>query len=166
LTNPWLDVERGVILSSSGQNALILPVTVEDEDVSGPIPTDCLKEIRKDGSSLKCTKEYCILPSGAAYPRDQMFDRYPPVENLVTQEHGNGTVEVALNAKLLAELAAGMGTEVVKLRIATNHVVDDAGRTLSKAVVEGAPYVVTPHPTEPHVDGAMGALLPYRVARV
>lgn len=157
LANPWLDTERGVILSSSGQNAIILPVTVEEGDVSGPIPLVALKEIRKDGSSLKCTKEYCILPSGAAHPREQQFTQYPPIEKLVSPS-SHASMEVSLNAKLLSELAQGMGTDVIKLRIQ----IDDASGDLA----EGAPYIVMPHPTEPHVDGAMGALLPYRVARV
>jgi len=155
LLNPWFDVERGIVLSSSGQNVLILPVEVEAGDVSGPLPIEAVLAVQRDGSSLKCTKEYGILPSGAAYPRDQMFDRYPPVEQLVITPEAY--IEVSMNAKLLAELAAAMGTDVVKVKIAVNP---------EGAVRDGAPYVVLPHPSEPHVDGAVGALLPYRVARV
>jgi hypothetical protein len=154
LENPWLDVERGVILSSPGQSAIMIPVVVEEGDVSGPVPVEGLKEIRKNDGSMSCTKEYCIV-NGVAYPRAQQFDSYPPVENLIVPT--DDYVGLAINAKSLAELAQGMGTDVVRLRIQT---------TPEGTVVEGAPVVVTPHPHEAHVDGAMGALLPFRVARV
>lgn len=83
LENPWLDVERGVVLSSPGQSAVMIPVVVEDGDVSGPVPVELLKEIRKSDLSLRCTREYCIMPSGVAHPRAQQFDQFPPVEQLM-----------------------------------------------------------------------------------
>lgn len=152
-------MERGVILSSPGQSAIMIPVVVEDGDVSGPVPVEGLKEIRKNDASMSCTEEYCIV-NGVAYPRAQQFDRFPPVEQLMTP--GEHSVEISLNAKSLAELAAGMGTDVVKIRIAMQETDESKG----PRVVDAAPLVVTPHPHEAHVDGSMGALLPFRVARV
>lgn len=156
LENPWLDVDRGVIMSSPEQSAVIIPVKVEHGDVSGPVPVECLKEIRKNDASLQCTEDYCIMPNGAAYPRAR-FTQYPAVEQLMATDQE--TVEISLNAKSLLELAQSMGTDVVKIRAVVTG-------SPYPAVSEAAPLIVTPHPSVGHVDGAIGALLPYRVARV
>lgn len=154
LLEPWLDADRAVVLASSGQNAVVIPVELDQGDTSGPIPLVGIKAIRGTGASMKCGVDYCVLPDGTAVPRATNHSRYPPVDQLccVADEF----VEINLNAKLLLELAQAMGTDVVKIRVArTDGGVDPA-----------APLVVTPHPSEPHVDGAMGALLPYRVRAI
>jgi hypothetical protein len=143
------------MLASPGQSAILIPVVVEDGDVSGPVPVDLLKEIRKNDASLQCGEQYCVMPNGVAHPRNMAFESYPPVEKLMVP--AGPVIEISLNAKSLAELAQGMGTDVVKLRVQTNEMGE---------LTEAAPFVVTPHPSEAHVDGSMGALLPYRVARV
>lgn len=150
LSAPWLDIDRGVLLSSPGQSCVMIPVEVEPDDLSGPVPIEAVKAARKiKGAEIKCGEQYCVV-EGVAYPRSNQWSAFPPVERLMTTpEH---YIEISLNARLLVELAAACGTEVVRLRIAR----DD----------ERAPFVVVPHPSEPHVDGAMGALLPYRVVRV
>jgi hypothetical protein len=127
---------------------VVIPVEVTDEDVSGQVRIEAVKEARKIASDLRCTAEHCILPNAVAYPRDPQHTTFPPIDQLLV-DNEQCEVEVAVNAKLLYALADAMGTEVVKLRIQND--------------TSNKPIGVEPHPAVPHVEGARAAMMPYRL---
>lgn len=158
LENPWLDIDEqghGTLLASSGQNALVIPVELDDQDSPGPVPIGAIKDARKQGGEILCGESWCGVSGGAAHPRGQ-FTQFPPIRQLLVPS-GPDVLEISLNAKALYELAQAMGTSVVKLRIQ----VDPASMQHAGNVIG-----VEPHGSEPHVPGVRAALLPYRIARV
>lgn len=157
LLTPWLrrvTDTSGVLLCSGGKNAVAVPVLLTPDDVEGPVPVEALKELRKvKGGVLRCEAQYCILPSGAAWPRAR-HSSFPPIEQLLV-ESGPEVVEVSLSTKSLYALAQAQGCDVVKLKLE----IED-GNFVGKVVG------VEPHPSEPHAVGSRAALLPYVVRRV
>lgn len=146
--------QRGYILASSGQEGVVIPVELELGDVAGPVPIECLKDVRKLGGSIACTDQWCVVAaSGVGYPRGIHMGSgvaYPPLQAVIDAGLVGEGIEISLDAKVLMNMAEAFGSNVLKLSVSS---VDD-------------PIVVTPHPSLPHVDGSVGFLLPFRMVRV
>jgi hypothetical protein len=158
LTNPFLherDDGTKVIYASNKVVVVCIPADDADGDLPGPIPIEAVKASRKHGEEISLVDGYAVVPDGAAYPRDKHLSVYPPVERLLVPAD-EAVVEIALDAKQLFDLAASMGTEVVKLRIqSTDGVLDPT-----------LPVGVEPYAGVDHIVGARGCILPYKMRRL
>ncbi len=147
LLHPFLRIEPGgggTLLASDKFSAVVMPVEVEQDDVSGPVHVEAIKAARKLDGTIRCSPEHCILPSEVAYHRDTKVANFPPVDKLLVD---TGTIEVSLDAKTLLAIAQAMGTDTITLKIQP----------------DGLPIGVEPHPSMPHVAGARAAMMPYRI---
>ncbi len=152
LLHPFLRIEepgRGTLLASDKFSAVIIPVETGPQDTSGPVHIEAVKISRKHGGVIRCEPGYCIIPGGVAYPRDDdKHTDFPPVDQLKAADE-DIVHEVSLNAKQLLALAQAMGTETVTLRL--------------RADTTSMPVEVSPHLSQPHVEGSWGFLMPYRI---
>lgn len=142
LTNPYLDIEAGVVLASNNRCALSIPVEVGADDVSGPVSVDAIKAARKTDTEIQCQEKHIVIPGGVAYHRED-FPAYPPISELFVSGE-DAVVSITLDAKLLAGLAEAMGTDTVTLKLPVG---------LKRIGVE--PFIGLPH-----VAGAVGVILP------
>ena len=151
LRHPFLRIEAdgtGTVLASDKFSAVIIPVELGEGDTQGQLHIEAVKASRKLGELVRCEPGYCVVPGGVAYPRDEKYTDFPPVDQLKASE-SDITQEVSINAKTLLNLAQAMGTEVVKLKL--------------RADTSSMPVEVEPHPSQPHIEGAWGFLMPYRI---
>lgn len=125
LLHTHLDVEKKRLCATDGHRLVILPVVVEDGDVSGAVSTEAIKAARKGPEARGGGGEIVIgangklaIAGGPSYPRPSEVDcKFPPVDRVVPDAK-NHTVTIGLNAKYLWELAQALGT--VEIHIAIN----------------------------------------------
>jgi DNA polymerase III sliding clamp (beta) subunit (PCNA family) len=119
ITLPYLDIDgqrTAHVVATNGAAMVKLPVEITAEDVAGYVPTAALKEGRKlakrtDSVDLVCNGSAKLL-NGATYPRESR-ETFPPWRQVWPKEEGK--ITLALDARLLYELAQAMGTEGVVL---------------------------------------------------
>lgn len=123
---PYLDITdgKGTLVSTNGNAMAIVPVALAPEDVAGYVSADALRAARKqskrtDEASLALGGSVATLADGSTMPRAGVATgcTFPSWRQVVPRE--TPAVTVALNAKLLWELAQAMGTQGVKLCIAS-----------------------------------------------
>jgi hypothetical protein len=185
LCHCYLDVEKKRLVATDGHMLVSVPVTDLDkspgpcpQDESGFVPTDVIKQARKltpktfGGDTIVSANGEHVFIGGATAPRPSQKDcHFPPYEQVIPdyREGTPGTVTVALDAKLLLELAkaigkGGGGAALVKLTFPIPGYVepeDSAELLWSKATAE---RVATADMLDPFVvegaDGALGILMP------
>jgi hypothetical protein len=169
LTYVHLDVENSRVVVTDSYMLAVFPVDLDEGDTTGPIPLDALKASRKPPNKYADSR---ILVNGDArvvqvaadgvagepyltVPRHTGEYQFPDVDRLIPDDDKLATFEIAFNAELLAKLAKGMGTDVVKFRF----VADEDGNPSALK-----PIVVTPGNLEIHEDNPHGILMPVRTA--
>lgn len=124
IAEPFLDIKggAGVVVATNGRAMAIVPVEVTEKDASGYLSGDCLKAARK------FTKQDVILEAsgvvtmlnGATMPREGLArnEKFPNWRQVMPSADGYNFT-VAIDAKLLWELAQAMGTQGVLLNLQT-----------------------------------------------
>jgi len=110
------------LIATNGRAIVVLPVEREEHDTDGYIPAKALAAARKlakrDMAHLAANG--CItLKDGSTMPRDNLGGAvFPNWQQCVPKEpEQSHPVRIGFNVKLLAEIAAAMGTETVCIRI-------------------------------------------------
>ena len=120
LCNLHLDVDAKRLCATDGHCLVVVPVEVQSGDTSGFVTPAALKAARKAGkkgdTALGCNGSLAI-PNGAIFPRPSDSAQFPPWRQIVPQgKPGDvGTMTFGFNARLLLEVAKGIGA-------AENHV--------------------------------------------
>lgn len=112
-----LEDGTGRAVATNGRMLVIVPVEFEEGDEPGYLTPEALKAGRK----LKCGPDMSIkangdlkLANGVCFPRPRVNDLpYPNYRQVIPTSEP--TFRVAFNARMLADLAEAMGTEVVTL---------------------------------------------------
>ena len=127
-----LNVERNRVEATNGHFAAIIPVEVEDGDVSGPVSVEAIKAARKlsgrNGEPHILANGSLALPNGQTFPRVTNDDigRYPDIDRIMPNEPDRAP-DICINADYLAKLAQALGSgnlgNIVKIWI------DDSGAT-------------------------------------
>ncbi len=159
ICEPFLDVKdgKGCLVATNGRTLAMVPVELGEKDASGFLSGDCLKAARKltretvqlDASGV------CALTNGATMPREGGAaggHAFPNWRQVVPADNANdGGAIIALDAKLLWELAQAMGTTGVLLKIKDST----------------APVIIFPHvagttsnPIRYACEDARGVLMP------
>jgi hypothetical protein len=147
LLDAWLDVEKRRIVSTDGHICAIVPVELDDGDVSGPISIEVLKQARKTKSSSIKANGVLSLDNGATFPRDGMDNKYPDVDRIVPNRT-KYTVEIALDASLLLRLAEAVNDQTLKY---SHNLKLHITGPLDAVKVTG------------NIEGAVGVIMPARV---
>jgi hypothetical protein len=110
-----LDKDERRMVATDGQRLVALPVEPEEHDTSGPIDAKTISEARKLAKSVKADKAEIScngalkLPNGATTPRPERHGTaFPPWRQVVPAPQ---KPVIALNAKLLKELAEAIGQD-------------------------------------------------------
>lgn len=156
LLHPQLDVENKRLMATDGHRLVILPVELDDGDVSGPVSREAIKAARKGplakskaGGVIAINANGSLaIEQGPTFPRPDN-ESFPPVDKVVPNGK-NHTVVVGLNARYLWEIAQALGTVNVRIEIAPA----EAGKPMLD------PIVVT---TNGDRDAGVGVLMPVRV---
>ena len=121
LCNLHLDVDAKRLCATDGHCLVVVPVEVQSGDTSGFVTPAALKAARKafgkrTDTTLQCNGALAI-PAGATFPRPSDSAQFPPWRQIVPQgKPGDaGTMTFGFNARLLLEVAKGIGA-------AENHV--------------------------------------------
>ena len=110
--------------STNGRTLLAVPVDIEPGDDVGKIyPGAAFTDAQKLAKASKCSavsiacNGVAKLPNGATYAPDA--GRFPDVEGVIPNLKADqeNVVEIGINVALLAELCAGLGTDMVTLKI-------------------------------------------------
>ena len=115
---PYLDIDEtraAHIIATNGAALVKVPVEIDGEDCAGYVPAVALKEGRKlakrsEAINLSCNGSAKLL-NGATYPRGE--GQFPNWRQVWPKEEGKTVL--ALDARLLYELAQALGTEGVVL---------------------------------------------------
>lgn len=160
LSCAYLDTERQVIEATDSYRLVSIPVEIEEGDVSGLIPIEAMKAFQKAHKktaiypSLVCRETEVELVNhydGTAQTwKRKVEGTFPNVPELIPEDVH--PFRIGLNAKLLGDLAAGMGTETVEIQF----VADRESRE---------PSALRPMIVRPLADRAVtGILMPVRLA--
>lgn len=119
---PYLEIKdgKGTLVATDGRILALLPVEIDEKDVSGYVTADALKAARKGMlQSMDCTADTLAVHAGPSFPRptEHTFLNWRQV---VPAEYEKPLVTIALDAKLLWLLAQAMGTQGVKIVIQAN----------------------------------------------
>lgn len=109
--------------STNGRTLLAVPVELEPGDEVGKVyPSNAFADAQKMAKASKAPEVSIAcngvakLPNGATYA--PTGDRFPDVESVIPSfGDASSVVELGINAALLAELCAGLGSDMVTLRI-------------------------------------------------
>lgn len=154
ITEPYLKGDR--LIATNGKALVVLPVEREEGDVDGYVTADALAAARKVGhktelAQIKCNGLYA-LANGATMPRDTMLEgcNFPNIEQVIPT-NTEGRKIIALNAKLLADIAKALDADNLRLEIAGENeaVIVRGSRADSKAFAVLMPVRCT-QPTNPH----------------
>ena len=113
IMDPWLDVEKKLLISTNGRILSKLVIETETGDVSGRVPVAALKEAIKAAKKWPDARIDCSNPKavkimdGRTWPRPD--GQFPNWEQVLPNNAGRGTARLILNAALLADLIAAMG---------------------------------------------------------
>lgn len=109
-----LDVEAKTLMACDGKMAAIVPVEIEPQDVSGPLP-DALFRETMEVLSVRCG------PDAVALARPKAKEFVPLASVMPTFKEGDaGTFTVRLDAARLLKLACALGSDgIVALTFVT-----------------------------------------------
>jgi hypothetical protein len=137
LNNAHLDTENSRLIATDGCKLVIIPVTIDDGDTSGPVSTEAIKAAIKAAgktgdAGITCKTDLAVW-NGATYPRPEKME-YPDVDKLIPKP---AAVHIAIDARLLADVQAAMGCKHgVNLQFAVN----DDGSINRQAAVRVTAY--------------------------
>ena len=143
ITEPYLDITDGVgtMIATDGRIMAIVPVDLGEHDVAGYVAVAGIKQARK--LAKKGMPDFAVngaiaLSDGSTLPRDgQAKDgTFPKWRQVVPDYTGKITCKIGLNAALLANLAAALGTDGVSIEFTMDS-------TTGKANNEGG-FLVRP----------------------
>ena len=160
LREPWLDAAKARLVATNGHVMAVIPVEVDENDVTGHVPMDAVKAARK----VTKRDPYLLLEAtdanvyGDRYPRGDL-GKYPNVDQIIDHlDDGQGEADIVLDAKLLYDLAQAMidckTTEPARVRLYFK-------RYANGNVSEGAAIRVEPMGPG-SVPGAFGVIMPCR----
>ena len=114
-----LDVKEKRMVATNGHCMVVVPVTVEEHDTSGPISKDALVAARKLAKNTN--GDACIKANGSLAVHGATFDRpearqFPPVDQVIPPDR---KATISFSAKYLKEIADALGSKdgVVTLAI-------------------------------------------------
>jgi hypothetical protein len=154
--SPYLEIKdgKGTLVVTDGKILAYMPVEVDEYDVSGYVTKEALVAARKTTlRSMDCTAGTLAVHGGPTFPRptDHTF---PNWRQVVPADYEKPLATIALDAKLLWQLAQAMGTQGVKIVIQAND----------------KPFLVYPQDCGPFskapkraCDEARGVIVPIRV---
>lgn len=163
----YLDVDRAVLEATDSYKLVSVPVEIEEGDVSGLIPSAALAALHKlpkraQPASLRCGEVVSLEVEGGRQEWPRPDGTFPQTERLIPEESARSGFRIRLNAKLLSELAAGLGGDDVTLTFTKV----DAARLESDAD-EGVGFF--PSPLRPIIvhngtpEHGVGLLMPIRL---
>lgn len=155
LQNPFLELDPkkrltqesggdgGELVATNGRFLVAIPVSVSEEDTAGVVPVGAILAARKtEDNELVCAEDRVeSLEAGVSYSRTDIS--FPALTEIVPQPDAEANT-IRLNAKFLYELAQGLGSDEIELKV-------------SKTNSERAPIVVH---TLNELDSAIGILMP------
>jgi hypothetical protein len=124
LNNAHLDTENSRLIATDGEKLVIIPVTIDDGDTSGPVSTEAIKAAIKAAgktgdAGITCKTDLAVW-NGATYPRPENYSStvYPNIDRVIPKP---AAVHVSINARMLADVQAAMGCKHgVNLQFAVN----------------------------------------------
>ena len=121
---PYLEIKdgKGTLVSTNGKALAHIPVEIRADDVAGYVSGDCLAAARRQAKRSDAAEvglNGCAsLPDGSTMPRVGIAKdaQFPNWRQVIPKDADGYTVEIALDARMLWELAQAMGTVGVKIR--------------------------------------------------
>lgn len=109
----YLDVARKRVVATNGRSLAVIPVEVDDHDVSGEISKAAIVAARKlarraDESVIQANGSF-VLADGSSLPRAE-HPRHAPDADSVTPK-GAASFTICLDAHLLKSLSDALGAE-------------------------------------------------------
>lgn len=165
---------RGYLEGTDSYKLGRVPVELEPGDTEGFVPVEVIKTARKlKTDSIRCNGTLEIIAGDttlATFPRENI-GQFPDVDRLMDLEPARiegYAWKIGLSAKLLHELAEGLGTDGVSLEFtATKPAPDPDTGAVNFAPSNLRPIVVRPltnHGAENADPDAIGLLMPLRVS--
>jgi hypothetical protein len=139
----------GTLEATDSYKFVRVPVVMDEGDVEGFIPVEAFAAARKNRAGYLNCNGSIEVPGGPTFPR-QDCGQFPDSTRLFPEQPVAFTV--GLNAKLLYELAQGLGTDTVQVSFVQGADGPDPLR----------PMIVTPA-NGLGIEGADGILMPIRV---
>jgi DNA polymerase III sliding clamp (beta) subunit (PCNA family) len=111
LAHVELDVEHKRMLATDGHRLVVVPVTIEDHDASGPISKEALVASRK--ATKNTNGDAWIKANGSLAVYGATLDRpaarqFPPVEQVIPKDR---KATISFSAKYLKEIADALGSK-------------------------------------------------------
>lgn len=163
----YLDVDRQVLEATDSYRLASIAVEIEEDDVSGLVPAEALAALKKATKrgypepSLHCWKQVVVLRDERQGIRQEWTrpeGQFPNIPSLIPSEDVRHEFRVGLNAKMLADLAAGLGSEKDTVVL---QFVQGAGNDPNPH----RPILVSvPGHTDPESGAPVGLLMPVKVA--
>lgn len=124
LSQPYLDRENGVVVSTNGKAMAIVPVECDETDVSGHIPVEMVKLSRKTAWG-KLTVGEMSVGQESVRVKDVSVKRpelgtYPKWEQVIPKAEPEGKakrIRFGINAEMLRSLSQALGSDEVSLEI-------------------------------------------------
>lgn len=125
MRTPILDVKGSRVIATDGAICADVPVLTTDEDVSGPIPVEALKEGRRMKGAPDCINAVTLngsakLPQGTTFPRAPMDVRHQTVidgvDRLIAAARADTDrpADIEIDVALLMRLAEALKTPGAK----------------------------------------------------
>jgi hypothetical protein len=115
LQHPYLDVAAERIVATDGKRLVTVPVDCDEGEVSGHIASDLLKVARKTNrkelvAQIRERRE--VVPQAIEWPCN-VVGEFPAWREIIPgfRPGDAGTITIGVNARLLAGIAAALGTE-------------------------------------------------------
>jgi hypothetical protein len=120
--NPWIDVDKKIIIATDGHGLVVLPFTPEDGETSGFVPHQALRiwdcASRKRKSTIHCAGRVVVTfldDEQTSFPRtDSEFVDWTRLPRSAAE---CGTATISLDADLLANIQHALGSAGVTLWI-------------------------------------------------
>ena len=157
-TGVQVNAERKSLIATDGRILLELPVADMNGETTAVVPAETFKALRKgrgDYRVLHCDGTHAVVNGNGSEERFTVLEGPLPDSATILDaapDAGNADVVLGINAKLLARLAAGMGTDAVVLRIRTTDKHVKSTISVTPLNREGAP-----------VPDARGVIMPINV---
>lgn len=160
LREPWLDVDKERLVATNGHVMVVIPVEVDENDVTGHVPMDAVKAARKvtkHDPELYMEAKHANA-YGGRYPRGDL-GKYPDVDQIIEPlPKGEGEADIVLDAKMLYDLAQALmtckTTESARVRLYFKR--DEKGDVDKTSAIRVEPM-------GPNVAaGAFGVIMPCR----
>lgn len=161
----YLDVAKSSLVATNGRSLASIPCEVEEGDVSGIIPVEAVKlagKGRGDTGRICVNGNVRVLDAkGVETTMAKIEGNFPDYARLMQDNSGaEHRIRLAIDVKILLDLAAAMGTTKVVLDFVGKPFSDD-----SDAVELRANWPINVTPTGPDcITGASGIIMPIAVS--